>query len=136
MTEEEENREMQMPPSSAEAGGPPDGGEPAAPHAPKAAGNGWFSKLLGGQALQSKWVTRQVPLILLLCFYGLTLVYMRYQVEDLSRSKLAAQERINYLRETRIELQKRYQETIKISQIAEILDSIGVGLTAGPPYEI
>jgi hypothetical protein len=33
-------------------------------------------------------------------------------------------------------LQKRYQETIKISKIAEMLDSTGVGITAGPPYEI
>ena len=50
--------------------------------------------------------------------------------------KLAAQERINFLRESRIELQKRYQETVKISQIAALLDSSGVGITAGPPFEI
>jgi hypothetical protein len=64
------------------------------------------------------------------------LVYNRYRVEDLTKAKIEAQERINYLRESRIELQKRYQETIKISKIAEMLDSTGVGITAGPPYEI
>ena len=96
----------------------------------------WLSRILGGDVLQSKVVLRQLPLILLCCFYALILVYNRYQVEDLTKGKLAAQERINYLRESRIELQKRYQETVKISQIAALLDSTGVGITAGPPYEI
>ena len=97
---------------------------------------GWLSQILGGDVLQSKVVTRQIPVIILGCFYALVLVYNRYKVEDLTKAKLAAQERINYLRESRIELQKRYQETVKISQIAEMLDSTGVGITAGPPYEI
>lgn len=136
MAEEVENKETQMPQSKFESAQQPAEPSSAGFHAKKEANGGWLSKVLGGQALQSKWMTQQVPLILLLCFYGLVLVYMRYQVEDLSRSKLAAQERTNYLRETRIELQKHYQETIKISQIAELLDSTGVGLTAGPPYEI
>ena len=64
------------------------------------------------------------------------LVYNRYKVEDLTKAKAEAQERNNYLREARIELQKRYQESIKISQIAEMLDSTGIGITAGPPYEL
>ena len=96
----------------------------------------WLSRILGGEVLQSKIVVKQLPLIFLCCFYALILVYNRYQVEDLTKGKLAAQERINYLRESRIELQKRYQETVKISQIAALLDSTGVGITAGPPYEI
>ena len=96
----------------------------------------WLARILGGEVLQSKAVLRQIPVILLCCLYALVLVYNRYQVEDLTKAKLAAQERINYLRECRIELQKRYQETVKISQIAELLDSTGVGITAGPPFEI
>ena len=96
----------------------------------------WLSRILGGDVLQSKAVTKQIPVILLCCFYGLMLVYNRYKVEDLTKAKLAAQERINFLRESRIELQKRYQETVKISQIAQLLDSTGVGITAGPPFEI
>lgn len=96
----------------------------------------WLSKILGGDVLQSKAVLRQIPLILLGCLYALVLVYNRYQVEDLTKSKVLAQERINCLREVRIELQKHYQETIKISQIADLLDSTGVGITAGPPFEI
>lgn len=96
----------------------------------------WLARILGGDVLQSRAVLKQVPLILLLCFYAILLVYNRYKVEDLTREKAEAQERINYLREARIELQKRYQETIKISQIAEMLDSTGIGITAGPPYEL
>lgn len=104
--------------------------------APKAKKAGLANRILGGDVLQSKGVTRQIPLIMLCCFYALMLVYNRYRVEDLTKEKLAAQERINNLRETRIQVQKRFQETIKISQIAERLDSTGVGYTAGPPYEI
>ena len=96
----------------------------------------WLSRILGGDVFQSKAVTKQIPVILLCCFYGLMLVYNRYKVEDLTKAKLVAQERINFLRESRIELQKRYQETVKISQIADLLDSTGVGITAGPPFEI
>lgn len=136
MAEESENRNPQMPQSEPRAAQQPAEPKSGTFQNKKEQKNGWLSKLLGGQALQSKWVMRQIPLLLLICFYALVLVYMRYQVEDLTRSKLEAQERINYLRETRIELQKHYQETIKISQIAELLDSTGVGLTAGPPYEI
>lgn len=93
-------------------------------------------RILGGEVLQSRQVLKRIPLIILLCIYALMLVYSRYRVEDLTKAKIEAQERINYLRETRIELQKRYQETIKISEIADLLDSTGVGITAGPPYEL
>ncbi len=103
---------------------------------PKPKKAGLVSRVLGGDVLQSKGVTKQIPLIMLCCFYALMLVYNRYQVEDLTKEKLAAQERISSLRERRIQLQKRFQETIKISQIADRLDSTGVGFTAGPPYEI
>lgn len=96
----------------------------------------WLSRILGGEVLQSRAVVKQIPLILLLCFYAIVLVYNRYKVEDLTKAKAEAQERNNYLREARIELQKRYQESIKISQIAEMLDSTGIGITAGPPYEL
>ena len=96
----------------------------------------WLSRILGGEVLQSRAVVKQIPLILLLCFYAIVLVYNRYKVEDLTKAKAEAQERNNYRREARIELQKRYQESIKISQIAEMLDSTGIGITAGPPYEL
>ena len=105
--------------------------QPTATEKPK-----WLSRILGGEVLQSRAVLKQIPLILLLCFYAIMLVYNRYRVEDLTKAKAEAQERVNYLSEARIELQKRYQETIKISQIAEMLDSTGVGITAGPPYEL
>ena len=105
--------------------------QPTATKKPK-----WLSRILGGEVLQSRAVVRQIPLIILLCFYAIMLVYNRYRVEDLMKTKTVLQDSITYLRETRIELQKRYQETIKISQIEELLDSTGVGIKAGPPYEL
>ena len=33
-------------------------------------------------------------------------------------------------------MQKQYQQSVKMSQIAEDLKETGVGITAGPPYEI
>lgn len=96
----------------------------------------WVSSIFGGEVLQSQFVLRQKWLILLLCAFGLLLVYNRYRVEDLTKARIEAKDRIDFLRESRIELQKRYQETIKISKIAEMLDSTGVGITAGPPFEI
>ena len=74
--------------------------------------------------------------VLIGCRAYIMLVYNRYRVEDLMKTKTVLQDSITYLRETRIELQKRYQETIKISQIEELLDSTGVGIKAGPPYEL
>ena len=96
----------------------------------------WGATILGGGFLQSKRVRRLIPLILLCVLYALVLVWARYQVETLTKQKIELQDRINNLRETRIEQQKHYQETIKISQIAERLDSTGIGITAGPPFEI
>lgn len=108
----------------------------AAPQPKEKTKYNWVARIFGGDVLQSEFVLRQKWLILLICVFALMLVYNRYRVEDLTKAKIEAQERINYLRESRIELQKRYQETIKISKIAEMLDSTGVGITAGPPYEI
>lgn len=86
---------------------------------------------LGGQ-----WLRKQIPLILLCVLFFLLLVFNRYQVENLSKKKIALQESIDYLREQRIQMQKEYQESIKISRIAKELDSAGVGFISGPPYEI
>ena len=93
-------------------------------------------RVLGGDVLQSKGVLKQMPLILLLCLFGIVLMYNRYRIEDLSRQKIELQNEINYLRQKRIEQQKHFQETVKISQIAKLLDSTGIGITAGPPYEL
>ncbi len=94
------------------------------------------AKVLGGDILADKLVLRQVPLLLLCLFFLLLIVANRYRVESLSREKMAAIERINDLREHRIQMQKQYQKSVKISQIAEHLGQTGVGITSGPPYEI
>lgn len=92
--------------------------------------------VLGGGILQDKSVLKQLPLGLMVLGFGILTVGNRYYVEDLSREKLATEERISYLREHKIEMQKYYQETIKISAIATELDTIGVGLKSGAPYGI
>ena len=94
------------------------------------------AKVLGGDILGDKLVLKQIPLLLLCLFLLLLLVANRYKVESLSREKIATLERINDLREHRIQMQKQYQKSVKISQIAEVLSESGVGITSGPPYEI
>ena len=95
-----------------------------------------LSKVLGGDILGDAMVLKQIKLLLLCLFFLLLLVANRYKVESLSREKLATLERINDLREQRIQMQKQYQKTVKISQIAEELSESGVGITSGPPFEI
>lgn len=95
-----------------------------------------LSKVLGGDILGDKFVLNQIKLMLLCLFFLLLLVANRYEVESLSREKMASLERINDLREHRIQMQKQYQKSVKISQIAEELSDRGVGITSGPPYEI
>lgn len=95
-----------------------------------------LSRVLGGDILADRFVVRQIPLVLLCIAYLLLIVGNRYRIESLSREIQASDERINYLREQRIQMQKQYQQSVKISQIAEDLKESGVGITAGPPYEI
>ena len=95
-----------------------------------------IGRVLGGDILAGEWVLKQVKLVLLCLVYLLLIVGNRYRVESLSREKTATEERINYLREHRIQMQKQYQQSVKISQIAEQLKDSGVGITSGPPYEI
>ena len=95
-----------------------------------------IGRVLGGDVLADRVVLKQIPLVLLCLIYLLLIVGNRYRVESLSREKAATEERINYLREHRIQMQKQYQQSVKISQIAEDLKGTGVGITSGPPYEI
>lgn len=114
--------------------------EPTAAEAPKKGKGGraakGVAKVLGGDLLADKVVLKQIPLLLLCLLFLLLIVANRYKEESLSREKQASEERINYLREHRIQMQKQYQQSIKISQIAEDLREQGVGITAGPPYEL
>ncbi len=94
------------------------------------------AKVLGGDILADQMVLRQIPLLLLCLGCLLVVIANRYNVEKISRDKQDTEVRINFLREHRIQMQKQYQQSIKISQIAEDLQESGVGITAGPPYEI
>lgn len=93
-------------------------------------------EILGADFLKKKSVMKQIPLMLLILLYALALVGNRYRVESLVKDKEATVERVAYLHEHKIMMQKKYQETIKISKIAEDLDTLGIGLTAGPPFEL
>lgn len=95
-----------------------------------------IGRVLGGDILADKLVLRQIPLLVLCLIYLLLVIGNRYRIESLSHEKEAAEERINFLREQRIQMQKQYQQSVKISQIAEDLQETGVGITAGPPYEV
>ena len=95
-----------------------------------------LSHILGGDMLNRAWLSRQTGLIVLVVVFMLFLVANRYHVEKLSRDKIVTEEHIKFLREQRIQMQKDYQESVKISRIARVLDTVGVGLIAGPPYEI
>ena len=94
------------------------------------------AKVLGGDILADKFVLHQIPLLLLCLGCLLLVIANRYNVEKISRDKQETEVRINFLREHRIQMQKQYQQSIKISQIAEDLQESGVGITAGPPYEL
>lgn len=94
------------------------------------------ASVLGGDILADRMVVRQIPLLLLCIAYLLLIVGNRYRIENLSRELQASEERINFLREQRIQMQKQYQQSVKISQIAEDLSDRGVGITAGPPYQL
>ncbi len=94
------------------------------------------ARLLGGEILADKAVLKQWKLVLMVLVCFLVVVTNRYNVEKISRDRDETRNNIKYLREHRVQMQKRYQQGVKISQIAEDLKESGVGITAGPPYEI
>ena len=92
--------------------------------------------MLGGDMLGSRFVLRQIPLLLMILGGCLLMVKVRYTVETLNKEKDRLQKEVSYLRERRVQMQKQYQESIRISRIDRELDTIGVGLVAGPPFEL
>lgn len=88
------------------------------------------------RGISNGWLRQQLWLILLICLFGLLLVGNRYRVEGLLRKEEAVKKEIVTLREEGIQRQKEYQESVRISRIANELDSVGVKFISGPPYEI
>ena len=86
--------------------------------------------------LGSHFVLRQIPLLLIILGFCLLMVSIRYRVESLNKDKDRLQKEVSYLREQRVQMQQQYQESIRISRIDQELDTIGVGLVAGPPFEL
>ena len=96
----------------------------------------YIGKFLGGEFLKGSWVKQSVPFLAIIVAFWLLAVSNRYRVEKLTKEKIKVEDNIKYIREKRLQTQKEYQESVKISRIANELDSVGVGLIAGPPYEI
>lgn len=95
------------------------------------------AKVLGGDILADKLVLKQIPLLLLCLVFLLLLVANRYQVESLSRKKIAVEEKMNELREQQIQLQKENQNSIRISQIRdELKTEKNLGILPTPPNVI
>lgn len=95
-----------------------------------------LAKVLGGDMLGSKVILKQIPLLLIILGGCLIMVFVRYRVESLNKEKDRLQKQVGYMREQRVQMQKQYQESIRISRIDTELDTINVGLVAGPPYEL
>lgn len=92
--------------------------------------------VLVGDVFTRGGVWRQLPLMLLILIYGIVLVTARYRVEALSKEKEQLSREVEFLREHRIMMRKGYQHSAKVSQVVDRLEPVGIGLTAGPPYEL
>lgn len=97
---------------------------------------GGLTQLLGGDVLEKEVVLKQIPLLLLILAGCLGMVAVRYRVESLTKEKNTLQKQVSYMNEQRVQMQKQYQESIRISRIDRELDTLDVGLVAGPPYEL
>lgn len=97
---------------------------------------GKLAQFLGGDVLESHFLWKQIPLIAIVVAMCLLLVAVRYRVESLTREKAELKREVDYMREVRVQMRRQYQESIRISRIDRDLDTIGVGLVAGPPYEL
>ena len=86
--------------------------------------------------LEKEVVLKQIPLLILILGWCLAMVAVRYRVESLTKEKNNLQKQVSYMNEQRVQMQKQYQESIRISRIDKQLDTLGVGLVAGPPYEL
>ena len=95
-----------------------------------------LAQVLGGDMLGSHFVLKQIPLLLLILGFCLLMVAIRYRVESLNKQKDRMKKEVSYLHEHRVQMQKQYQESIRISRIDRELDTVGVGLVAGPPFEL
>lgn len=92
--------------------------------------------VLGGDFLSRGWVRKQRGLLLLFVLFAIAMVSNRYYVEHLTKEKLATEENIKFLGEQRIQMKRDCQDNVRISNIVARLDSIGIGIIAGPPYEL
>lgn len=99
-------------------------------------GKSWGRKLLGGELLTSRQALRQSPLILLIVVCAILMVSNRYTVEKLRKEVISTRKRIDELSLEQIQMKSRYQQSIKISSIAQTLDTIGIHLITEPPFTL
>lgn len=72
-------------------------------------------------------------LILLFC---IAIVSNRYTMENLRKEIIQTRKEIDELSMQQIQLKSQYQQSIKISTIANSLDSAGVKLVTEPPLTL
>ncbi|MBP5536421.1 MAG: hypothetical protein J6X62_06470 [Bacteroidales bacterium] len=87
-----------------------------------------------GQPITSKTLMNWLPCIIFIAILCLLLVWHRYYVEQLSKERKAATERINMLKERQTDIQKESQQSVKISKILEEMDTLGQPMQVAPPY--
>ncbi|MBR1792752.1 MAG: hypothetical protein IJ764_03845 [Bacteroidales bacterium] len=96
----------------------------------------WSRKLLGGEMLTTRKALKQFPLIVLIVVCAILMVNNRYAVERLRKEVIATHKRIDQLSLEQIQLKSQYQQSIKISSIAQSLDTIGIHLITEPPLTL
>ena len=96
----------------------------------------WGRQILGGEILTTRKALRLFPLILLIVICAALLVHNRYRVESLLKEIISTRKQIDQLSLQQIELKSQYQQSIKISNISNTLDSIGVHLITEPPFTL
>ena len=99
-------------------------------------GKSWGRRLLGGEVFTSRKALHQSPLILLIVVCAILMVSNRYTVEKLRKEVVSTQKRIDELSLEQIQMKSKYQQSIKISSIAQTLDTIGIHLITEPPFTL
>lgn len=96
----------------------------------------WMRQVFGGEMLMTRKALRQIPLVMLIIFFCILMVSNRYTMENLRKEIVQTRKEIDELSMQQIQLKSQYQQSIKISTIANSLDSAGVSLVTEPPLTL
>ena len=96
----------------------------------------WMRMVFGGEMLLTHNALRQIPLAMLILLFCIAIVSNRYTMENLRKEIIQTRKEIDELSMQQIQLKSQYQQSIKISTIANSLDSAGVKLVTEPPLTL